>query len=83
MPDIMGEDIQLQLPLKCLAIDGLGRASQLLAHLNSATGITCQDFQKLFAKCDSCSGIMTRHAFPDHKCNVIDLTTDSDSDTHI
>ena len=75
MPDIMGEDIQPQLPLKHLAIDGLGRASQLLAHLDSVTGITGWDFQKLFVKCDSCSGIMTHHTFPDHECNIIDLTT--------
>ena len=80
MPDVTGEDIQ---PQRHLAIGGFGRASQLVACLDSATGITHREFQKLFAKCDSCSGIMTRRAFPDHKCNVIDLTTDSDSDTHI
>ena len=72
----MAEDVQPQLPLKHLAIDvRLNRTLQLLTCLDSATGITRTEFWKFFMKCDSCSGIMTHHAFPDHKCSVIDLAT--------
>ena len=79
MPGVMAKDVQLQPPLKCLAIDvGLNRTLQLLACLDLATGITCWEFRKFFVKCDSCSGIMTCHAFPDHECSIIDLATDSD-----
>ena len=78
IPDIMADDIQEQQPPKCLATSEGSNSSQLLAHFDSASGITRQQFRKLFKKCSLCGSIMTCQAFHDHGCVVIDLTTDSD-----
>ena len=78
IPDVTADDIQEQWLPKHLATSEGSDSSQLLAHFNSASGITCQQFRKLFKKCSLCGSIMMHQAFHDHGCIVIDLTTDSD-----
>ena len=74
MPDVTANDIQGQQPLQYIATNGRSGSSQLLAKLDSATGIMSQEFQWLFAKCDLCKCIMMHCTFAAHNCSVIDLT---------
>jgi hypothetical protein len=34
-------------------------------------GVSEKEFYGLFAKCDACSLVMTRQAFPDHSCRSL------------
>ena len=78
IPDVTADEVQEQQPPKHLATSKGSDSSQLLARVDSASGITHQQFQKLFKKCSLCGSVMTCWAFHDHGCVVIDLTTDSD-----
>ena len=78
IPDVTADEVQEQQPPKHLATSKGSDSSQLLACIDSASGITRQQFQKLFKKCSLCGSIMMHWAFHDHGCIMIDLTTDSD-----
>lgn len=79
MPDVTADGIKEQRPLKRIATNKKCSSSQaLLAKLDSGSGITGREFQKLFTKCDTCGCIMTRRVFVAHNCDVIDLTGDTD-----
>ena len=78
IPDVTADEVQEQQLPKHLAASKGSDSSQLLARIDSASGITHQQFRKLFKKCSLCGSIMMRRAFHDHGCIMIDLTTDSD-----
>ena len=83
VPDVTANNVQEQRPLQCIATNGRSSSSQLLAKLNSAMGITSQEFQGLFVKCDLCKCIMMHHTFTAHNCSVIDLTRDTETEEQI
>ena len=71
--------MQEQPPLKHIATNER-KFSQLLAKADSASGITGQEFQKLFIKCDLCRCVMMHHFLAAHDCDIIDLTGDTDTE---
>ena len=52
--------------------------AKLLANLGSSSGITSQDFQRLFVKCDLCGCVMMHRVFAAHDCDLINLSGDTD-----
>ena len=77
MPDVTTNDVQEQPPLKYIATNE-HKFPQLLTKANSASGISGQEFQKLFIKCDLCRCVMTLFFLAAHNCDIIDLTGDMD-----
>ena len=70
--DVTADNMEEQWPFKCITKCNSSQS------LTSPLGITSQDFQKLFVKCDQCGYIVARHVFVAHDCDLIDLTGDTD-----